>query len=50
MAGAITSEASGSWGCGAFSSAGEWFQLKLWDRVHITVRDAPNSDRDRPMG
>ena len=36
----ITSDASGSWGCGAFSSAGDWFQLKWpgsWSEVHITV-------------
>lgn len=41
-AGVITSDASGSWGCGAFSSEGEWFQLKLptsWDSVHITVKE-----------
>ena len=38
----ITSEASGSWGCGAFSSAGDWFQLKwpgTWSEVHITVKE-----------
>ncbi len=29
VAGVITSDASGSWGCGAFSSEGNWFQLKL---------------------
>lgn len=40
--GVITSDASGSWGCGAFSSVGDWFQLKLpesWDHVHITVKE-----------
>ena len=38
----ITSDASGSWGCGAFSSAGDWFQLKWpesWSEVHITVKE-----------
>ena len=41
-AGEITSDASGSWGCGAFSSSGEWFQLELpeaWGSVHITVKE-----------
>ena len=41
-AGEITSDASGSWGCGAFSSSGEWFQLELleaWGLVHITVKE-----------
>ena len=37
----VTSDASGNWGCGAFSS-GEWFQLQ-WDSsmtpVHITVKE-----------
>ena len=40
--GTITSDASGSWGCGAFSSSGEWFQLQWpasWSRVHITVKE-----------
>ena len=30
----FTSDASGSWGCGAFTSDGQWFQLQLpvcWD-------------------
>ena len=38
----MTSDASGSWGCGAFTSAGEWFQLELpesWTGVHITVKE-----------
>ena len=38
----ITSDASGSWGCGAFTSTGEWFQLKLpetWSDIHITVKE-----------
>ena len=25
----MTSDASGSWGCGAFTSVGEWFQIEL---------------------
>lgn len=40
--GTITSDASGSWGCGAFETSGEWFQLKLpesWSTVHITVKE-----------
>ena len=42
VAGSITSDASGSWGCGAFTSTGEWFQLKLpdtWNGIHITVKE-----------
>ena len=38
----MTSDASGSWGCGAFTSAGEWFQLQWpgsWADVHITVKE-----------
>ena len=38
----LTSDASGSWGCGAFTSAGEWFQLELpssWDGIHITIKE-----------
>ncbi len=41
-AGTITSDASGSWGCGAFASTGEWFQLRWpqsWEKVHITVKE-----------
>ena len=41
-AGTITSDASGSWGCGAFTSAGERFQLKRpksWDGIHITAKE-----------
>ena len=37
----LTSYASGSWGCGAFTSCGQWFQLEWpnnWDGVHITVK------------
>ena len=35
-------DASGSWGCGVFTSAGEWFQLQWpgsWADVHITVKE-----------
>ena len=42
QAGIITSDASGSWGCGAFTSAGERFQLKLpgsWHGIHITAKE-----------
>ncbi len=38
----LTSDASGSWGCGAYTSTGEWFQLALmedWNGVHITVKE-----------
>ena len=38
----ITSDASGSWGCGAFTSSGKWFQFE-WPgprrEVHITVKE-----------
>ena len=40
--GSITSDASGSWGCGAFTSAGEWFHLALpesWNGIHITTKE-----------
>jgi len=38
----ITSDASGSWGCGAYTYSGEWFQLKWpkrWHHYHITVKE-----------
>ena len=38
----LTSDASGSWGCGAYSSKGEWFALKWpdsWVKIHITVKE-----------
>ena len=38
----LTSDASGSWGCGVFTSAGECFQLELlssWDGIHITIKE-----------
>ena len=38
----VTSDASGNWGCGAFSSHGAWFQLvwpESWLQLHITVKE-----------
>ena len=38
----LTSDASGSWGCGAYLATGEWFQIKwpgLWEGVHITIKE-----------
>ena len=38
----VTSDASGNWGCGAFSSAGAWFQFQwplAWDHIHIMVKE-----------
>jgi len=38
----ITSDASGRWGCGAFTEQGEWFQYRWpagWESVHITVKE-----------
>lgn len=38
----LTSDASGGWGCGAFTDKGEWFQLKWldsWSGIHITVKE-----------
>ena len=38
----VTSDASGSWGCGAFTTTGEWFQLRWpesWSGVHITIKE-----------
>ena len=38
----ITSDASGRWGCGAFTDEGDWFQFRwpeIWDQVHITVKE-----------
>ena len=37
----ITSDASGRWGCGAFTDGGEWFQFRWpaeWEGVHITSK------------
>ena len=41
-AGTITSDASGRWGCGAFTEDGEWFQFcwpASWADVHITAKE-----------
>ncbi len=38
----VTSDASCGWGCGAFSSSGNWFQFawpQVWLSVHITVKE-----------
>ena len=38
----VTSDASGTWGCGAFTSQGSWFQLQWpseWSSIHITVKE-----------
>ncbi len=38
----LTSDASGSWGYGAYTSTGQWFQLKwpaAWLDIHITVKE-----------
>ena len=38
----LTSDASGGWGCGAFTSGGKWFQLQWpdsWGPIHITVKE-----------
>ena len=38
----VTSDASGHWGCGAFTSSGDWFQFqwpRSWEPVHITVKE-----------
>ena len=38
----LMSDASGSWGCGAYISHGQWFQMQLpesWLDVHITIKE-----------
>ena len=35
----LTSDASGSWGCGAYKSDGWWFQLQSWRDTYITVKE-----------
>ena len=38
----LTSDASGTWGCGAFNSEGEWFQLEWpdkWRDIDIIVKE-----------
>ena len=40
--GTVTSDASGRWGCGAFTEEGEWFQFRWpasWADVHITAKE-----------
>ena len=40
--GIVTSDASGNWGCGAFTRSGRWFQYswpESWAQVHITVKE-----------
>jgi len=36
----VTSDASGTWGCGAFTKSGSWFQLK-WPRSWVEVNIVP---------
>ena len=39
---AVTSDASGGWGCGAYLTGGKWFQFAWpdeWLPVHITVKE-----------
>ena len=38
----VVSDASGNWGCGAYTTAGEWFQFQwptAWASVHITIKE-----------
>ena len=40
----LTTDASGSWGCGGLSSSGRWFQVRLGGgggggEIHITVKE-----------
>ena len=38
----LVSDASGNWGCGAYTTAGEWFQFQwptAWGSVHITIKE-----------
>ena len=38
----IISDASGNWGCGAYSSQGDWFQFRWpesWASIHITIKE-----------
>ena len=38
----LTLDASGSWGCGAFTTGGHWFQFQwpvVWEAVHITAKE-----------
>ncbi len=49
----ITSDASGSWGYGAYTTEVEWFQLR-WPpacrEVHITARSSSNHSGDSNLG
>ena len=38
----LTTDASGKWGCGGYTSTGEWFMLEWpysWKSIHITVKE-----------
>ena len=38
----VTSDASGSWGCGALTDAGQWFQVQWpesWARINIAAKE-----------
>jgi len=38
----LTSDASSSWSCGAFTLTGDWFRLQwpdFWASIHITVKE-----------
>ena len=38
----VTSDASGSWGCGAVNDSAHWFQVKwpqAWDQYHISMKE-----------
>ena len=38
----VTSDASGSWGCGAYNNSGAWFQFswpESWAQIHITTKE-----------
>ena len=38
----LTSDASGTWGCGAFTSSGQWLQREwrgVWEDAHITAKE-----------
>ena len=38
----VTSDASGSWGCGAYTQSGEWFQLEWpdeWLNINIAAKE-----------
>ena len=38
----LTTDASGKWGCGGYTSTGEWFMLEWtysWKSIHVTVKE-----------